>query len=327
MSHRVANQARVTGRQAGTSPASLVQRAVAGARFGGWLAWASVRAGAIDFYNSSNLTFAASIAFYTLLSLFPFLLLVLSMLSKVAIGPTGAASDTLIGVISSVFPSRFEFVMSQVRALASASLNLSMAGTLVTLWASMGVFGAITSAVNHAWGVDEAYGFFMHKLVAFLMMITAGVLAVAGLAMVGTVQLVESHWFAAVVERYPQLAQLSGVAYRNAPTGIFIVVVGLIFYFIPNAKVRVGDVWYGAMVTGILWRLAFAGVSWYVRDASRFSVDGSISAVVVFLLWVYLSSVILLYGAEVCASYARLRRYPPGTEATPETTDGTTSEA
>ena len=83
------------------------------------------------------------------------------------------------------------------------------------------------------------------------------------------------------------------------------------FYFVPNAKVRFRDVWVGAVLTGLLWRVALAGFSLYVRDLSRFSVHGSIAAVVVFLLWVYISAVILLYGVEVTAAYARLRRHRP----------------
>ena len=78
-----------------------------------------------------------------------------------------------------------------------------------------------------------------------------------------------------------------------------------IYYFVPNAQVRLRDVWFGAILAGVLWRLAFAGFSWYVRDFSRFSVHGSVAAVVVFLVWVYLSAVILLYGVEVTAAYAQ----------------------
>ena len=92
---------------------------------------------------------------------------------------------------------------------------------------------------------------------------------------------------------------------------MFILVVGLIYYFAPNAQVRLRDVWFGAILAGLLWRLAFAGFAWYVRDLSRFSVDGSIAAVVAFLVWVYLSAVILLYGVEVTAAYARLRKHLP----------------
>ena len=80
----------------------------------------------------------------------------------------------------------------------------------------------------------------------------------------------------------------------------------------PNAKVRFRDVWVGAVLTGLLWRGALGGFSLYLRDMSRFtSIHGSIAGAVVFLLWVYVSAVILLYGAEVTAAYARLRRRRP----------------
>jgi membrane protein len=107
----------------------------------------------------------------------------------------------------------------------------------------------------------------------------------------------------------PRLLVLQGFAVRWATTVLFILVVGLVFYFVPNAKVRFRDVWVGAVLTGLLWRGALALFSDYVRDLSRFSVHGSIAAVIVFLLWVYVSAVILLYGVEVTAAYARLRRH------------------
>ena len=84
------------------------------------------------------------------------------------------------------------------------------------------------------------------------------------------------------------------------------------FYFVPNAKVRFRDVWIGAFLTGLLWKGALAAFSWYMRDMSRFTrVNGSIAAVVVFLVWVYVQAVILLYGVEFTAAYARLRRGRP----------------
>ena len=80
----------------------------------------------------------------------------------------------------------------------------------------------------------------------------------------------------------------------------------------PNAKVRFRDVWIGALVTGLLWKGALEAFSWYMRDMTRFTrVNGSIAAVVVFLVWVYVQAVILLYGVEFTAAYARLRRGRP----------------
>ncbi len=80
---------------------------------------------------------------------------------------------------------------------------------------------------------------------------------------------------------------------------------GLIYYFAPNTRVRLRDVWFGAILAGVLWRLALAGFSWYLRRLARFSVHGSVGTVVAFLVWVYLSAVILLYGVEVTACYAK----------------------
>jgi membrane protein len=274
------------------------------------LAGRAVVRGVIEFLRSSNLTFAASIAYYMLLSLFPFLLLVISILSRLAVGGSGS-EVALQHIIARALPSHFDFVVRQLRELAATPLNFSLAGTVVTLWASMGVFGAITSAVNHAWGVEQSYGFFKHKLIAFAMMAAAGVLAVAALLLMSTVQVVEASWFSGIMARFPKLGVLTGFVYRHLPTPMFIVVVGLIYYYVPNAQVRLRDVWLGAILAAVLWRLAFAGFAWYVRDLSRFNVHGSVAAVVVFLLWVYLSAVILLYGVEVTAAYARLRKRLP----------------
>jgi len=171
----------------------------------------------------------------------------------------------------------------------------------------MGLFGAITSAVNHAWGVDRNYGFFKHKLVAFLMLLAAGLLMVIALTLVSAAQLLEAEGLAEILARHPDVQAVVTWLVRNAPTPLFILVVALIYYFIPNTKVRIGDVWLGAVLAGLLWRLAFEGFAWWVRDLSRFSVHGSISAVVVFLVWIYLSAVILLYGVEVSAAFARER--------------------
>ncbi len=291
--------------------AHLLLRAVARVRRALRLAWRATGRGVIEYYNSNNLTFASSIAYYALLSLFPFVLVIMSVLSRLALKTGSPTDETLLHMVERALPTNFGFVGTQLGELARAPLNLSVLGTVVTLWASMGVFGAITSAVNHAWGVEKNYSFLKHKLIAFLMMLAAGLLAVIALLLVGAVQMVEANWFTAIRETYPTFNVVTGFLSRNASTPIFILVVGLIYYFIPNAKVRLRDVWFGAVLAGVLWGLAFEGFAWYVRDLSRFTVHGSVAAVVVFLVWIYFSAVILLYGVEVTAAYARLRTHTP----------------
>ena len=85
-------------------------------------------------------------------------------------------------------------------------------------------------------------------------------------------------------------------------------IVGLIFYFVPNTKVRFRDVWPGAFATAFLWRGAYEAFSWYVRSHAQASFHGSIATVVWFLIWIYTSAVILLYGVEFTAAIPRIRR-------------------
>ncbi len=79
----------------------------------------------------------------------------------------------------------------------------------------MGVFGAITSAVNHAWGAEQPYGFLKHKVVAFVMMLAAGLLAVTALLLVGAVRSWSRAGSSRSSPRCRPLRQLSGFVLRN----------------------------------------------------------------------------------------------------------------
>lgn len=266
--------------------------------------------GVIEFYNSDNLTYAASVAYYALLSLFPFAMLALAILGSVT--AEQANREAVLQFILRYFPRQFEFINIQLDAFANNKVTFGVAGTLALIWGALGVFGAISTAVNHAWGVEKQRSYWKHKLFSFLMLSVAGLLLLVALLLVSASQVVGASWFAGVLLRFPGLLVLRGFAVRHATTMLFIVVVGFVYYFVPNAKVRFRDVWIGALVTGLLWKGALEGLSWYMRDMSRFTrVNGSVSAVVVFLVWVYVQAVILLYGAEFTAAYARLRRGRP----------------
>ncbi len=266
--------------------------------------------GFVGFYNNDDLTHAASIAYYALLSILPFILLSFSMLGWVT--ADSEARATAVGFILRYFPTRFEFVTRQLDAMRSTGVQLGVAGTLLLVWAALGVFGAVSTAVNHAWGVEKQRSYLKHKLVSFMMMLAAGTLLLATLLLMSAGEVVGAGWFQDVAERFPVLFTLRGFGVRYSTLLVLIVAVGLVFYFIPNAKVRFRDVWVGAVLTGLLWRGAFSGFAWYVSDMSRFvSIHGSIAAVVVFLVWIYVSAVILLYGVEFTAAYGRLRRRRP----------------
>ena len=263
--------------------------------------------GVVEFYNSNNLTFASSVAYYSLLSIFPFILLVLSVLSRLAVMQAGSEKNVEM-LVDRALPRSFEFLSSEIVSMQRAPIELTIAGTLLTLWASMGVFGAITSAVNHAWGVEKPYNFFKHKLVAFMMLLVAGLVFAGAVFTMSAARASQETWFHPMYDWFPWIEKVTAFASRYVFMASTVIGIGLIYFFLPNTKVRLRDVWFGAVLAALLWHGALAGFSWYLGAFARASVNGTIGAVVAFLVWVYLSAVILLYGVEVTAAYARLRQ-------------------
>lgn len=275
-------------------------------RRSGRLALLAAWRGLGELYNNDSLTHAAAIAYYTLLSFFPFVLLLLSVLGSLTADPSDR--DTVVNFVFRYFPRQFDFITRQFDAFRAQSVSLGVGGLLGLTWAALGVFNAVSSAVNYAWGVEQRRSFWRHRWVSFLMMLSAGGIFVVALLLASATKIAQTKWFFSVVERVGWLAWLGSLTVTYATTLLLVACVALIFYFIPNVKVRFRDVWPGAIVTGLLWQGAFSAFSWYARDLARWNViHGSISAVVVFLIWIYVCAVILLFGVQLTAAYVRLQ--------------------
>lgn len=262
--------------------------------------------GVVELYNSDGLTHAAAIAYYSLLSLFPFLLLLFSVLGSLTADQ--AARDAVIRFLFQYFPQQFDFIARQLDAFRAQSVSLGLGGSLTLMWASLGVFNAVSSAVNHAWGVERRRSFLKDRLVSFVMMLSAGAIAVVALMLLSATHVASTQWFFELAKQVPGLAWAQSVLLRYAATLLLIACVALVLYFVPNTRVRFRDVWPGAILTGLLWEGALAGFSWYARDLASWNlVHGSIAAVVVFLFWIYICAIVLLYGVETTAAYVRLQ--------------------
>ena len=288
------------------TPERILRRLRAEVRLSGIAAWR----GLVELVTGNDVTHAAAIAYYALLSFFPFLLLVFSLLGSI----TEDDNDRIavLTFIFRYFPTQFDFVNAQLDAFGEKRIQLGIAGALALIWASLGVFGAITSGVNEAWGVERQRSFWKHRMVSFLMLVAAGGVMILALVLVSAVKVAGASSFGVMLARFGWLAVFQTLTANYLATVLLILGVGLVYYFIPNAKTRFRDVWVGAALTGILWRIAFDGFSWYVsKNTSMTMIHGSIAAVVVFLFWVFVSAIILMYGVEFTAAYARLRRRRP----------------
>lgn len=285
------------------TPARILLRFRVESRLSGLAAWRAF----VRLVSGNDLTHSAAISFYALLSLFPFLLLIISLLG--AITADEADRMAVLDFVFRYFPTRLDFVTTQLDALRQTRVQVGLVGGVALIWASLGVFGAITTAVNEAWRAETQRSFLKHRLVSFAMLAAGGGVMVAALLLVSAAQMAEASWFGEALAQFQWLQPLETLTVRYAATILLILGVGLLFYFVPNVRTRFRDVWVGAIFTGVLWRLTLSVFSWVVGSSGRLTViHGSITAVVVFLLWIYVSSVILMYGVEFTAAHARLRR-------------------
>jgi len=288
------------------SVARRVRRLGRQAADGAWMMGVAAKRALIEVaYSSDDLTHAASIAYYALLSFLPFLLLAFTVLGSFETGQQ--VRDRVLEVVLGYFPAQPDFIASQVDLFSKTGAQLGVGSTLALIWASMGVFGAISTAVNHAWSVERPRSFWGHRLFSFLMMAAAVVLLFVALLLLSVSKMTGDAW-SLVVSAFPWFGAIHGWTGPGVAFLLFVIVVGLVFYFVPNTRVRFRDVWPGAIVTAVAWRGAFEGFSWYLKRWAKSSIHGSVATVVWFLLWIYISAVILLYGVEFTAAFARIRR-------------------
>ena len=144
-------------------------RAQTGRRDGPLLGDGAASLGRRSYVISDNLTYAASIAYYygscRCFRSFS------SRSRSSAMPPTDAENrNAVLTFVLQYFPAQFDFITEQLDAFRGSQLTLGVAGTLALVWGALGVFGATSTAVNYAWGVEEPRGFWKHKLFSFVML-------------------------------------------------------------------------------------------------------------------------------------------------------------
>lgn len=237
---------------------------------------------------------AGAISFFTLLSLFPLLLLILSFV-PVFLDRTqlvGALGDEVGAVI-------YDQIIDRIsRGLAGVSLFFGF-------WAGSQVFLVLEAAMNQAWHAHRRRPFWVRRGLALLMVLIVGVLLIGTVFLANGVRLIEElglplSW------RSLESAIVRILLTLVLPTGLICAVFGAVYRILPARNVTLRTVWPGALIAGILWMVSLKVFSFYVARFANYSLlYGSLSNLVLLLIWFYYSALILLLGAEISALYHR----------------------
>lgn len=250
-------------------------------------------------------------SYFGLMALFPALLLLLAISNQIT-----AATELLTRAVE-VYPGSRNFLRETVRSLSSLGPGVIITCVIVVLWAGSWVFAVIERALNRIWGATSRT--FWHGRA-----LTIGMIGIVGLLLslsvlitsivVGLREMTE-RLSPRQLARYPILLSVGSVFWQGVFAVISFLVTALLFVvvyrFMPKAEVSLRDTLPGAIVGGLLWEIAKYVFAWSVNYFHYDQIYGSVGAVVAVLTWSYVSSLILLFGAQLTAVFHREHPHYP----------------
>jgi len=270
-----------------------------------------------EFQRDQCTDLAAALTYYSVLSVFPAILALVSLL-----GLFGQGEETTTALLDIVRQLGQQDVAKQLKGPieqivgakgAGLALVLGLAGAI---WSASGYVGAFGRAMNRVYQVDE--GRPIWKLRPVVLLITIGLILMAALVLIG---LVVSGPLATAIGDAVGLGELSRTIWNIAKwpviLGIVIVMVAVLYHATPNVRQpKLRWVSVGAIVAILIWVLASVAFGFYVSNFSSYNKTyGSLAGVIVFLLWLWITNLALLFGAEIDAELERTRELQSGIKA------------
>jgi membrane protein len=256
-----------------------------------------------DFMYKNCPYVAGAIAFYTMFSLFPLFLGVVSILGF-ALGPEAEQSD-LVQQIADVVPISKEFIKNTLGDVVNARAITGVFGILGVIWASTAAFGAIRKGINNAWGIRKTRPFLRERFMDLSLVIGGGTLVVVLLFITPVFSLMKEFTSLIAPNSFLQNGILWDLATNLVSPIISFIIFTLIYYFIPNTQIRIQNVWPTALGVAIAFWIENAVFVWWVQTFPiHNAVYGPVGAILALLTWVYISATILLFGALLCSRYS-----------------------
>ncbi len=267
-------------------------------RFG--VIWEVVREAGESWLDDRAPRIAAALAFFTALSLAPLLVIAL-VIAGAAYGESarGEVAGKLTGLVGEQAASAVEEIVANAHGRGAGAISISI--SLITLLiGATGVFVELREALNDVWNVQPKPGtpirtFARARLASLGMVIAIGFLMLVSLILTSTTESI-ARYAAGTVPGSRILVETANLA------ALFVVeafLFGMIFKLLPNAQVSWRDVGTGSLLTAVLFNVGKYLIGTYLRYSVSLSGFGAAASLMAFLMWIYFSALVLIFGAEV----------------------------
>jgi membrane protein len=256
----------------------------------------------MSFMDNDLTTAAAAVSYFSMLALFPTLLVILAIGNRL-IGPV-TVEKYIIGQVLAFLPGAQTFVRKNLDSISSISTSIVISCLFVMLWAASWMFTVIEKALNRIWGTYPR-SFLRGRAVNIAVMTLVWALLAASALFTAFVTGVRAAAERIPLRLGPWLTSLSGFAWQTifvlTSLAVTILLFTALYKMLPNTHVPFTEALTGAVLSGALWEAAKFGFSFLLPYFHYDLLYGSIGAAVALLTWVYLSSVIMLFGAQFTA--------------------------
>jgi membrane protein len=263
---------------------------------------------------------AAALTYYAVLSMFPALIVMVSVVGLIADPAT--VTKFLTDVIGSLGPSSavdtFKGPIESVTSNQGAAGVLAIVGVLTALWSASGYVGAFTEAANTIYEVEEGRPIWKLKPLQLAITFVCVVLvAVTALALVVSGPLAEA------VGKAIGISDVAVTVWQLGKwpimLGLVLLILHILYFASPNARVAPKWISGGAIVTLVVWILASVLFALYVANFGSYNKTyGTMGGVVVFLLWLWITNMAVLFGVEFNAETERTRELHEGVRGADE---------
>ncbi len=250
---------------------------------------------------------AAAIAYYTLFSVFPLTLLLISVGSFFL--DSAQAQEAALTLVGAYLPAAVELVQRNIERVLALRGTAGIIGVLGFVWSASGVFGSFSRAINRAWDVEQPRPAWAERALAAGMVLLTALLFFLSLFSTAAFQVVAR--FSTFVLGEPPIppSSLMSLSTRLLPYIFTMLVFSFLYRVLPYTRVTWAEVLPGAFLASFAWEVAKDGFTFYLTGFASYDlVYGSVATVIAVLLWSYISGVIILLGAEFTVQYARRRR-------------------
>jgi membrane protein len=257
-----------------------------------------LREALVKFLQEDSLMVSASIAYHSLLAIFPLLLLLLGV-SGLYIHHYELVGGLSI-VLQRYLPVRTDFLMQNLVGISRAYGKIGLISFVLLLWSSAGMFVPLEKALNRAWEVEKGRSWWRSRLLAFEMAATVGFLLLISSLMVGG-EVLFRKWLGGALAPSMRFLGIFIFHLLTATTSFFVALVAfaVLFQRLPNRPMRLRQAMPGALLTTLLWEAARWLFTILLPHFNYRQVYGSIGVVVALMTWSYISSAVILFGAQV----------------------------